>query len=124
VTLKRKTPLRKRQGPAKPRGPRTTSPTKGKASKARSRARKAKRFERQFGPPGFAEFVRNLPCVSCGHTPCEVSHDPSRGAGGTWLDCHSLCRPCHRRLHQGHETFWAELGMTREQANARTQMAW
>src|SRR3970040_801495 len=60
----------------------------------------------------------------CGPPPRRGSQAPSRGGGGTWLDCHPACPDCHRRLHQGHETFWRELGITREQANARTQMAW
>jgi len=122
--LARKTPLRARRSPAKPRTPLRTCRTKGKASEARRRARKRARWKLQFLSPEFVRFTKARPCVKCGRVPSEVSHDPSRGAGGTWRDCHPACTACHRELHRGHETFWASVGITREQANAAHREAW
>lgn len=85
---------------------------------------KAQRFAKHFHSEAYREFVSQLPCVCCGGGPCEVSHDPSRGAGGTWENTHPLTTECHRRLHTGAKTFWKSVGITREQANARTHAAW
>lgn len=96
--------------------------TKARSGDSRKRER---RFEAAFHSEEYVRFVKSLPCVQCGASPCDVSHDPSRGAGGQWTDTHPLCRDCHIRLGStGTETFWSEVGITREQANARTHQNW
>jgi len=127
--MKRKTPLRPRQGPQKARGRWDKGKPPSKATKARREARRRKRWALQFHSEEFVRFVQSLPCVSCGHTPSEAHHDPPRSCGGTWLDVSPLCHDCHTlgpesRHRAGRDTFWARVGLTREQANARTQMLW
>ena len=97
---------------------------KGLRKRTRDRGKRARVFERNFHSAEYVAFVRALPCVKCGRAPCDVSHDPSRGAGGGWQDTHPLCRACHLELGRGSETFWSGLGRTREEANAETQRKW
>ena len=81
---------------------------------------------RAYHSDEFVAFTHQSLCAcGCGGSPCEVSHDPSRGAGGTWKDTHPLTPACHRELHsKGTQTFWASRGMTREDANRRHHYAW
>ena len=109
-----------------------------KTTAQRKRERKRERAERLWGPPGFADFVRALPCLKCAHTsqarcygPSEVHHDPTAARGGTWRDTTPLGRGCHtgapdsRHRHKGgYRGFWADLGTTREEANAEIQLLW
>ena len=108
--LKRKTPLRKV-----------------------NKKRKAERFRKTFGPAGYADFVRSLPCIACGMRGGRIAvhHDPTRGAGGRWVDTSPLCKStdygegCHERRHRlGVETFWREVGMTFGDAARLTQSKW
>lgn len=105
-----------------------TEPSKKprKALRPVNRARRAKLWVRCYLSDEFVSFVQALPCAcGCGRSPCEVSHDPSRGAGGTYKSAHPLYHECHRRLHSvGSETFWAEAGTTREAVNMRTHGGW
>ena len=95
--------------------------------------RKAERFRKTFGPEGFSDFVRSLPCIVCGKRGrIAVHHDPTRGAGGRWVDTSPLCKSdgeysegCHERRHRvGVETFWAEAGMDYAEAARLTQTKW
>lgn len=94
--------------------------------------RARERWVRQFHSPAFVEFVSLLPCERCGRVDVmgnEVSHVPTRGAGGTWLDAHSLCADCHRlgprALHVvGVETFFGRLGKDPREVNARVHRLW
>lgn len=126
--LARKTPLRARQGAAKPRTPLKRGRTKGKASTARQRARKAARWKLHFLSPEFVRFTKARPCVKCGRVPSEVHHEPPRSRGGTWEQSSSLCRDCHTsgagaRHRVGPTTFWT-FGITAAEANAAHREAW
>lgn len=125
-----RTRLTRSKGLRRPGGP------KGRAKGAkRLRAnpkRRKKLFAKQFLSDKRVEFVRGLPCVcrgvgsewGCSGGPCQNSHDPSRGAGGTYLDIHPATTECHRKLEQGAKTFWRLIGRTRTEANAETQRLW
>lgn len=68
-------------------------------------------------------FVRLLPCVKCGRSPCDAAHVRAGTDGGAGLKPSDrylvpLCRPaasregCHPEQHRrGELTFWAELGI-------------
>lgn len=97
--------------------------------RAKNAAKAKPRYMRTFGPDGFAAWLRLQPCVACkGFGPGqknEVHHEPTRGAGGRWVDTVSLCTRCHRRRHDiGVETFWAEVGMDYGEATSLTQFLW
>jgi hypothetical protein len=122
--LRRRKPLKPRQGlkatgsPGTPRKP-------SAASVARREARKRRRWERQFHSEEFVLFVKWLECVYCGRTPCEVHHEPTRSAGGTWKDTSPLCWECHPYRHKvGVKTFWGATCLTPEESNARTHRLW
>jgi hypothetical protein len=80
--------------------------TKGVNPVNRKRAKKRKL--EQFGPPGFADFVREYGCVvgregsslmTC-MGPVQVAHLRSRGAGGGWREnCVGLCAGHHGVQH-------------------------
>lgn len=102
-----------------------------KTTAQRKAERKRQRSERLYGPPGFADFVRGLPCLKCERGPSEPHHDPTAANGGTWRDVSPLCSDCHtqdpRSRHEhpgGYKAFWAEIGVTREEAAAETQRLW
>lgn len=73
-----------------------------------------------------ASACERLPCYACGRQGASVAHhDPPRARGGTDADTVPLCDRtrlngvpgCHQRRHDvGELTFWAELGVTPEQA--------
>lgn len=101
------------------------------APKKRVRGRRKKsgeRFRERFGPPGFAEFVRALPCVRCKKTPSVPHHDPTQKNGGTWVDVSPVCEDCHNRirhgLNGGVRKFWGDVGMSYSESNKLTQMKW
>ena len=75
--------------------------------KDRPRTRRKRKFERQFGPPGYVEWMQQQNCIVCGRTPCEVAHVRSRGAGGGWENnTVPMCTVCHRQQHDcGIQTF-------------------
>lgn len=124
TSLRRKTPLKAREGlkrasgaskPSKPLGP--TSP--------RSRRRKRARFERQYFSVERVEFIKGLRCVYCSRSPCENHHEPTRGAGGVYTDISPLCPGCHFMRHRyGAKTFWGAQCITSAESNARTQELW
>lgn len=124
----RKRRLRARKGLERKKrlDPSLGGPKRSKGLRKANKTRRGKLWVRCFLSPEFVAFVQALPCAcGCGRSPCEVSHDPSRGAGGTYKSAHPLYHECHRRLHSvGSETFWAEAGTTREAANMRTHGAW
>lgn len=97
--------------------------------KARNPERAAERFRKTFGPEGFAKWLRKQPCEACGKmgpgNKNEVHHEPTRGAGGTWIDTVALCRSCHARRHDiGAPRFWREVGKDYGQATSVTQTRW
>ena len=98
--LKRKTPL-----------VRGTSQLKRSNLKPRNVERAAAERLRDFGPQ--AEWMRDLPCSTCGaRPPSEPSHvGHSRGAGGTRDDLAPQCPDCHRAVHRGRLTFERERGV-------------
>lgn len=132
----RKTPLRARKGTKDARRGTGSHPDKGTGSTSLTRARKAKRFKEQFGPPGFVEWMKARPCVKCGKVDWRdgkpdnaVHHDPTRGSGGTWTDTTSMCRDHHTagpgaRHTVGVVTFWRGVGRSFVECNAETQRAW
>ena len=69
--------------------------------------RKKKMHAEQFGPPGFADFVRASGCMiavervsSVCMGPVGVAHVVSRGAGGKWREnCVGLCAGHHAVQH-------------------------
>ena len=116
-----------KKGPDRPvEGQEGAAPYQHPSSSIRKRLRATRRFQLQFHSDDYVRFVKGMKCAcGCGRSPCEVSHDPTRGSGGTWKDTHPLYPPCHRRLHgKGSKTFWAEVGKTRQEANLETQDAW
>ena len=120
--LARKSPLRARKGLRRGRGRLNRRRALG-GNVASEKA--TRRWESAFLSEEFVRFVQSQPCVRCGQVPSEVHHDPTRGAGGTWLDTTPVCTPSHRRRHQqGPVTFWTELGTTHTEANARTHQRW
>jgi hypothetical protein len=85
--------------PAKPR----------KRIPAQNRKRSAQQRLYDFGPQ--AEWMRDLPCATCGaRPPSEPSHVKTRNAGGTRDDMIPQCTDCHERFHAGRETFAASIG--------------
>lgn len=60
--------------------------------------RKARLRAEQFGAK--ADWIRTLPCSTCGRpAPSDPSHVRSRGAGGGAVDLVPMCRMCHDGLH-------------------------
>lgn len=60
--------------------------------------RKARLRAQQFGPE--AEWMRCLPCATCGaRPPSEPSHVKTRAAGGGRQDQIPQCPSCHRLFH-------------------------
>jgi hypothetical protein len=81
--MERKTPL------ARSRKKMKRSPLK-----KRNPERLARLRAEQFGE--YAEYIRQLPCCSCGAAPpSEPSHVRTRGAGGKMQDQVPHCRRCH-----------------------------
>jgi len=127
--LKRHKRLQSRSRLQAPSG---TSLKREKRLRVRNEARRRKLWALQFHSDEFVMFTRDQPCVcggvgrawDCTGGPCEVSHDPSRGAGGVWVDTHPATRACHTKIGQGAVTFWRLIGMTREQANKAHHQAW
>lgn len=107
---------------------RRTPLSRGTPLKKRNEKRAREAFRRTFGPPGFSDFVRNLPCVLCGDRPSVPHHDPTRKSGGTWVDVSPVCRTCHNEirhgLNGGVKRFWREVGMDYAESNRRTQSLW
>ena len=68
---------------------------RGKALPRRSkdRAKRARRFARQFRSAAFVEWIHARACAvpNCLRGPCEAAHARSRGAGGTADDVLALC---------------------------------
>jgi hypothetical protein len=52
--------------------------------------------------PELLETVRTLPCLGCGHTPCDAHHVTSRGSGGDDIATNvmPLCREHHNEWHR------------------------
>lgn len=75
--------------------------------------------------PKHIAWIKTLPCIKCGRTPCDPAHVRiGNTGGGTGLKppdrftvplCSSLpeigYEGCHAVQHQGEVTFWAELGV-------------
>lgn len=91
--LRRKTPLRSRQGL------RTKTRLRRATGLARvNHERRERLYARQFGEK--AAWIRTLPCCACSaEPPSDPHHVRSRGAGGTSEDLVPLCRECHDLLH-------------------------
>ena len=123
----KKTPLGRSKGLE--RSSRPLGRAKTAKGRRRQRDRRETRFRRQFHSEERAEFVKRLPCV-CGGLGrswgckgmSQNSHDPTRGAGGTYLDIHPASVACHALIEDN--DFWHRIGKTREEANAETETAW
>lgn len=99
--LDRRSPLKAKSAPK----PRATP------IKKVNRKRKAKRHAEDFGPEGFADFIRSYGCLvaiergdraraRCGG-PIEACHLKTRAAGGTWKEnVFPLCRSHHAEQHR------------------------
>lgn len=93
-----------------------SAPVKRPATRtAKIRQRNPKRAAEQrladFGPQ--AEWMRTLPCATCGAPPpSDPSHVKTRKAGGCRDDMIPACAACHEAFHAGRETFAAEHGLT------------
>lgn len=98
----------------------------GPSAKARAKLRRRERWRRTFGPEGFVEWLKSQPCERCGAAgPNEVHHEPTRGAGGTWIDTTAACTACHRRRHRiGVKAYWKEVGKDYGEAARRVQGRW
>jgi hypothetical protein len=90
--------------------------------------RKKERFARQFHSEEFVEWTRQSRCVvhSCTHgVPSECAHNPSRGAGGTWVDVSPMCGFHHRQQHHiGVKKFQRLYGISFKQTNAAHTAKW
>ena len=130
----RKTPLKRGDKPLARRTELARGPGPERRTEIRKRnvERHEKEWAKQFHSPEFVEFTRDEPCVcrgkgaawGCKGGPCQTSHDPSRGAGGTWKNTHPASAECHAKIGQGAETFWRLIERTREEANRAHHMAW
>lgn len=90
-----------------------------------NRARRAKRFERNFGAKSF--WIREQECVipGCFDRPVEAAHTKSRGAGGTSADLVSLCVGHHRESHDfGQKTFCHKYGLDLSAIARRMEAVW
>lgn len=129
--LTRRTPFKRGKGSRVTRTPMKRSkkrrgPVKG------AKAKQEERWSRNFRSVERVLFIRDLPCAcggvgeawGCPGGPCQNSHDPSRGAGGSYLDISPLTFECHRELEKGAKTFWLKIGKTREASNAETHAKW
>lgn len=98
----------------------------GASARARAKLRKRERWRRTFGPPGFVQWLKAQPCERCGAPgPNEVHHEPTRGAGGTWIDTTAACKACHRRRHRiGVKAYWQEVGRDYGEAARLVQGRW
>ena len=87
-------------------------------------ARAALQRLRDFGPQ--AEWMRDLPCATCGAPPpSEPSHvGRTRGAGGTRNDLAPQCSACHEAVHAGRESFEVERGIDLGQLARQYASAW
>lgn len=103
--LKRASPLKAKSQPKV-----RTTPIKAKNAK---RAKKA--HTEDFGPPGFADFVREYGCVVARDTGSlsgcagrvEFCHRKSRGAGGGWRNnSFGACTKHHREQHDAGINTW------------------
>ena len=56
---------------------------------------KHNKFEKSFGSEDRVNFIKSLPCLVCGNTPCDNAHVKSRGAGGDYTCIVPLCRVHH-----------------------------
>ena len=126
--LARHTPLQSRSGltPSSDGLKRTGGPTRQRRKPGN---RVDRLFRRCFHSEAFVEFTKAQPCVCRGlgrEWGCEgvsqTSHDPTRGAGGTWMDTHPASVACHRLIEAN--DFWHRIGRTREQANREHHMSW
>ena len=129
--LSRRKPLKRDEGSSLPRTP-TKRSKKRRGPSRESDAKKEARWRRNFRSIDRVLFIRDLPCAcdgvgeawGCRGGPCQNSHDPSRGAGGGYLDISPLTNECHRQQEKGAKTFWLKIGKTREASNAETHKLW
>lgn len=92
--------------------------------------RRAERFERDYGPLGFASWVRTLACVVSGEggsesDPVVAAHVKSRGAGGDWRSIVPMKQSLHDRLHtMGIDTFETHFEVDLQMAADAVQLRW
>ncbi len=70
----------------------------------------------------YLEWIRSLPCLSCGHRGVDAHHTTSAGMGQKGPDIATvpLCRPCHIQLHTiGWVAFEAEKSVNLREAAKR-----
>lgn len=101
-------------------------PLKRKRTVAEERAK----HEREYGPPGYVEWIHAQPSVASGKGPCVAAHVGNKGAGvgrkADWDQTVPLLDNEHRHeLHQiGHESFEAKYDISFEEQILRTQQGW
>lgn len=92
-----------------------------------NRRRKASEWARAYGSRERVEFIRYLPCVVCGHTPCQNAHiqggGASRKADATTVI--PLCALHHGEQHiVGTDTFARRYNLDLPALAAETERAW
>jgi len=75
------------------------------------------KYEDWMKSPDWLEFIRQLPCMSCGLRPSDAHHVTSRGMGLKQPDSMTvpLCRMCHSGLHDRNKPSveWSRLALSR-----------
>ena len=132
--MKRNTPLTRRTAlrAKKGLGPSASDPKPRKPLKTQNKARADKAWVRAFHSQAFLDWIHEQPCVRCGQTPSEPHHEPTLGSHrGDWKQVSPLCTSCHTSgpgarhgPNSGVETFWAGVGVSYEDSNRATHMAW
>ena len=107
--------------------------------KKRTAAEMREKREREYGPPGYHEFVTSRPCCACGVEGfSEFAHVGNEGAGtgrkangsqgaplcGPQLRPSGLVRGCHLESHDGQATFEARRGVDLNAEAAKCWTAW
>jgi hypothetical protein len=109
--------------------------------KKRNRNRHAKNHVRSHGESPRIEFVKALPCLVCGYSPCEVAHVGNGGmsrksdasktvplCGMGWRRVgrtDAIWEGHHRESHRfGIETFQAKYGVNMEDEAAKVEAKW
>lgn len=79
----------------------------------RNPSRTAREFARCYHSEERKSFVRWMPCIGCGKSPCDNAH--IKGGGGSrkadYTDIVPACRSCHNTSH-GKQGWSAVLGVT------------
>jgi hypothetical protein len=114
---------------------RKSLPSTRRAIPKRNAKRRKSEFARCYGSKERVEFVKSLPCLTCGWVPSENAHIKGDGAGrkAHYTEVVPLCgytymEGCHQMLHRmgrgGFDGFEMHFRIDLEKAAAETHAAW